>query len=456
MKKNNGFTIVEIIVALALLTIISTFFLFLIANHFGILNKTKAITEEVFLAQRDIEEEIDSVKQEIQEIINGNTPTDPRPLKDQTIFAAALGGIEVSYYETEIDLNGRVYFTLVSNIKPEPLEIIRLDSIDSKLLHNTNEVEYGYATTDFSIEGEFSNLNEFKYDHLLNQVEWYVSSEKYNMAMPKSASFNMEDDLVYNSFYFPIFPRDYEIIDNETIYKYGTSIVDFDRFAEFGGRHIVFAVTPAAKSGKLGEQLMSAPIFVSGLPSTENLIMHFDASQIDITIPNEVQIVGSSWFVWKWFDISSIIGHTVPTEYAQNSSNQPVVKRTESGDAFIGQYVSFGENQKLDITQSASGELTVISVIKNRSVVEEAEYLENGGTVHKIEASSVENVEIWKVATDVISTGGNIFKIGGNNADIAEMIIYQGVLSEIQITEITTYLVDKYNDLIDLANISEL
>lgn len=450
--KNKGFTLIEILISIALLTFMSTFFLLLIANHLGILNKTKDITEEVFLAQREIEEEIDSVKQEIQDINNGITPTNPRTLKTQTIFASDLGGVEVSYYETEIYLNNRHYYTLISNIKPEPLEVIRLESIDSKLKHNTNDVEYGYATSDFSITGEFKNLEEFKYDHLLNQVEWYVSSEKYIMPMPKSISFDMNDDLAYNSFYFPLFPRDYELIDNETVYKFGTSYSTFDLFADYGGRHIMYTVTPAAKSGKLGEQMVSEPIFVSGLPLTENIIMHFDASYIDITIPNEVQIVGENWYVWKWFDISSIIGHTTPVEYAQNPSMQPVVKRTVSGDAFIGQYVSFAVNQKLSISQTGiSGDLTVIAVVKNRSITEEAEYLNHGGSMLKLEASTTESIDVWRVTHDVITTNGNIFEIGGNNADIAEMIIYWGTISESERLEIENYLTNKYKDVM-LAN----
>lgn len=451
MKKNNGFTLIEILIAIALIVIMSSFFLMLIAANYRILNKTKAITEEVFLAQRVMEEEIDSVKKEIQDINQGITPDDPRTLHAKTVFNADLGGIEVSYYETEIDLNSRHYFTYISNIKPEPLEIIKLESVDSNVKHNDINVVYGYASSDFGVVGEFTNLEAYKYDHLLNQVEWYVASEKFIMPMPKSADFDMDDDLVYNSYYFPVFPKDYTLIDNETVFDFGTNYTTFDLFEDFGGRHIVYSVTPAAKSGKLGEQMVSGSVFVSGLPITEDLIMHFDASYIDSTILSEVQEDTNNWFVWKWFDISSIIGHTTPTHYAQNPSlNPPVVKRTEEGDGnpFIGQYVSFDDNQKLRIIKNTSGDLTVFSVVRNRSTTNAAEYLSHGGTILNIEVSAEESFEVWRLKMDVVSTNGNEFEIGGNSLNMAEMIVYQGTLSASEINDIENYILNKYNEVI--------
>ena len=443
MRKKDGFTLVEILISIALLTIMATFFLLLIANHFRILDQTKAITEDVFLAQRVVEEEIDSVKQEIQYINDGHTPADPRPTYTQTVFASDLGGVEVSYYETEIDYNNRHYFTLVSNIKPEPLEIIHLDSLHSDLKHHSISVDYGYGETDFSMIGEFTNSQTYKYDHLLNQVEWFVASEEFIMPMPKSDGFTYDPD------FYPTFPNDYKLIDNETIYDFGTSQSTFDLLDEYRGRHIVFTATPAAKSGKLGEQLFSESMFVSGLPVSENLLLHLDASYIDISISSEVQTFSGNWYVYKWYDISSIMGQSAPTEWAQTTGlSKPVVTRTESGDAFIGQYVSFGENQELEISQTTSGQLTVFSIVKNRSMVDEVVYLGNGSNVLSLEANTEEGLELWLLKEEVITPDGNTFAIGGNYLDIAEMIIYNGTLDADQTTEIENYLVGKYVDVI--------
>ena len=443
MREKQGFTLIEVILSLAILGIISMYFLGAIANHFRFLTQTKEITEDVFLVQRKMEEEIDLVKQEIIDLKSGVTISSPRELKRKTIFSSDLGGIEVSYYEVKQTLNNKDYFTLVSNIKPDPLELLTLERVDSKLKHQATTTKYGYTKTpDFSIVGNFKNIDADKYDHLLSQVEWYVANKKFNMPVPRD--FDMNENLEYNSNYFPIFPKDYELIDNETVFKFGTNFSTFNKLSEFGGRHILYAVTPAAKSGKLGVQKISesGPIFISGLPLTKIPAKHFDASYIDVTSNNEVN---NDWSVKKWIDLSSVIRNVSPEEFA-NISAGPMVKRTDIGAGFIGQYLRFLGNQKLNTNKGIGEIFTVISVVKNYSVAEETEYLRNGDTVLKLDPNLEGNDHKWRVEYDVISAKDNEFIIGGSNVDIAEMIFYGGILETTIRNEIETYLVEKYID----------
>lgn len=456
MRGNKGFTFIEIIISIAILSIVSIFFFASIVSHFNILNRTKDITEEIFLKQREIEEEIDLVKQEIQDLNSGVPVSDPRTVKQKTIFASDLGGIEVSYYEIEKSLNNKKYFTLISDVKPEPLERIELDSIDAKLKHNSLDVAYGYASSDFSIVGEFSNKETYKYDHLLNQVEWYAADVKYNMPMPKDDNFDMNDNLEYNSYYFPLFPRDYVLVANETVHKFGHSVSVFNKLTQYKGRHIIYTVTPAAKSGKLGVRMESDPIFISGLSTMTDLIMHFDASYIDVTMSDEVQELNGNWLLNKWFDVSSIVGRTRPNEFALpiNINQKPTVKRTQQDTGFTYQYVSFGDNQKLEITKNTHDTLTVLSVVRNRTEEEEAEYFKNKNILLKLGAN--ESGDSWRVELDVILSENDKFEIGGNNMDIAELIVYQGLLNQNTIDEVGQYLFNKYKDVIITGNIIEL
>ena len=52
MSKRRGFSLVEVILAIAILGIISISFLTVLSSHFVFLNKTKDISQEVFLTQR--------------------------------------------------------------------------------------------------------------------------------------------------------------------------------------------------------------------------------------------------------------------------------------------------------------------------------------------------------------------------------------------------------------------
>lgn len=450
MTNKQGFTLIEVVLSIAILGIISVFFLGSMVNHYEFLSETKNITEDVFLTQREIEEEIDSVKKEILDLKNGVVISDPRPVKTKKILKdldESGEGIEVKYYEVEKSLNSKEYFTFVANIRPEPLDVIKLDTIDLNLKYNNNNVEYGYSISDYVIEGNFKNLESTKYDHMLNQVEWYVSSDKFNMPMPKSPTFDMNDDFDYNSFYFPLFPKDYELVDNETVFKFGSSTNTFEKLSVYGGHHIVYSVTPAAKSGKLGESMESEPIFISGLPIKEelDLIMHFDASYIDITMGDEVDKISDDWFVKKWLDISSIINNKTPYKYAiYNGYNKPQVKRTGEDTEFIGQYVNFNTNQRMKVDQTSTDDIIVLSVVKNRSESIDTKYLENGDVSLKIGPHIPEGDYDWRVELDVIHDSSLPYIFGGNNTDIAEIIVYQGPLDEDNLEIIEDYIIDEY------------
>ncbi|MDX9917894.1 MAG: type II secretion system protein [Gudongella sp.] len=369
MNNNKGFTLIEVIVSLAVLGIISVSFLGALTGHYSYLNSTKRITEDVFLAQQAIELAIDEAKGDEAGLTE----------KEKSLFASGLGGggIKVKYYEISSEYDNREYYTLVSTLKTDPLELVELEYLNLYLRQGTNNVDYAYGLGDFNLLGNFNNKVEYKWDHLLNQSEWFVSSSEFNMPLPKSSSFDVNDG--DNSYYFPIFPRDFELIENKTINKFGTSETKASNIGDYAGRHVVFAVTPAAKSGKLGVQLFSKPLFISGLPVIENLIAHLDANYIDMLDNTEAN--QSNKTVIKWNDISSIIGKTTINESASNStaSDRPVVMRTEVGYGYVGQFVRFDTGKTLSLTgQGTSGKkITVISVIYNRTEGQTL-YLKNG------------------------------------------------------------------------------
>lgn len=441
MKKKSGFTLVEVIVSLAVLGIIALASLGAISAHFSYIKSTMRITQNDFLAQELMEQEIDDAK------VRVTSPT--AALKSTTLFSSSLGGINVKYEELKISHENKDYYTLVSNVRPDPLDIIYLKSIGVKLNQGTTQVQddyYAYPMNQFKVIGNFENDNLFKFDHLLNQVEWYISSEKYNMPLPKNQSVSLNDDEFY---YYPRFPRDYEIFSNETIYKFGASESTFNSLNEIAGRHIIYAVTPAAKSGKLGTQLISKPIYISGLPINTNLITHLDASYIDaLSNTNEAQIDGTDYVLKLWYDISSIIGRSAPNEVATSPSTnslRPLVKRSASDDQFIGQYVKFQTGQYMQINnQGISGNRVYIYVVlKNRSN-DASKYIVNGLNEVSIAASTAENLNQWHIVRKELVLDGTTIKIGDSDVDIAEVLIYLDSVDVDDNTKILEYLSKKY------------
>ena len=74
----------------------------------------------------------------------------------------------------------------------------------------------------FTVVGNFENDDEYKWDHLLNVVEWYVSTKEYTTPLPKDPNFSLNDDIKNDSYYYPLFPRDYVLVSNETINNFGS------------------------------------------------------------------------------------------------------------------------------------------------------------------------------------------------------------------------------------------
>lgn len=454
MSLKKGYTLVEVIVSLAVLGIISVGFLGAISSHVAYLNDTKVITKDSLLAQREMEEEIDLVKDTIR-----NDPSSLTMYTTDVFDQLVTGGIEVSYYELEKIYGNKVYNTLVSDVKPEILEPTALESIDIAVKQGTEDVNYGYATGDFSVVGYFENDETYRFDHLLNVVEWYVSSDKFNIPFPKDPDFNMEDDLAYYSHYYPLFPRDYILVSNEIINNFGSHNRIFSKISDYKGRHIVFTATPGAKSGKIGIQSVSHSVFVSGLPVTENLAVHFDAAFIDPTDINEVNKSVTPVTVKKWVDLSSIIGNTSPTESATfDSYVQPSLIKTEMDEKYIGQFVKFEADQYLRIQNQSttSKNIYVFAVIRNRMPDQNSVYLTNGSREFIVPGGITTDSINWTIEKEALKSDNNSFIIGGPNADIAEIIIYEGELSTDEIDDVEEYLNSKYISSTNIGDIESI
>ena len=453
MRKRNGFTLVEVILAIAILGIISLSFLTILSSHLIFLNKTKDISQEVFLTQREMEIAIDYAKEDIRE---GNLT-----LKERIIFGD-LGGVKVKYFEIEKTLNNKAYYTLVSNVKPEVLEPIEIKSIGIKLKQGINEVSYGYGTGGFNVFGNFKNDVDYKWDHLLNVVEWYVSTEEYTTPLPKDPDFSLNEDILNNSYYYPLFPRDYILVSNETIYNFGAHERTFPLLDKYKGRHIIFTVTPGAKSGKIGKQSVSSPVFVSGLPITENLASHFDAGFIDPSDADKVEVNGKKNKVRKWLDISSIYGQSEPVEAAEKIASKPELTKMGTDTGSKWQYVTFDKNnQYLEIKSQNTNndDIYIFAVVRNTAENSESVFLENGGYKFSIPKEESINGTIgkeWFIVKESISSENDDFTLGGPNVDIAEVVIYKGGLTSEKIKTIESYFNVKYKTPTIVGDINEL
>ena len=434
MKRKKGLTLVEIIVAIALLGIISVGFLYALTTHFTLLNKTKAMTQSYFNAQRSVEEEVDRLKNQIS--------TGGLTLTSRTLF----GAYPVQYYAMEYTINSKPYYSYISNVRPTSYTPLEMSSVSIAMKSGLQSVSNIYGETPFLIEGTFTNDSATRYDLLLNVVEWYVSSSSYLMPFPPNADFSLFDDIAYYSYFYPVFPRDYTLVATESINNYGTYTRNFPNISQYKGHHVVLGVTPGAKSGKVGVQMLSKPLFISGLPLISNLRLHMDAAYINEFNTSELNGDGD---ILKWNDLSSIIGNSMPSEFsfAVSGKDLPKLEYLDIGEAFAGKYAAFSSNRQIALTNQVvqNERLTLYVVVRNNEVTEDQVIINNLGRdiVLTEDETSVYGNE-WILIKDIFDATSTDFYIGGSEFDIAELIVYSGDLSAADATLVEDYLDSKY------------
>lgn len=417
MKNNRGFTFIEVIIALALIGIITVGFVSATSNYFGFFNRTKEISQGTFETQGNIEDFIDEIKTAIREKkefkVGDELDIDNKKLKVLQMkgiwkkIDSRNKGADIRYFEIVEDYNNKTYATLITDYKTPIEDQLKISDIQIEINNNNIVVPYAYSINRFKILGKYQNFyddknSKTKYDHLANTVEWYVSDEKFNMPMPDDENLRSQllDDVLEVSYYYPVFPNDYTASDAGWIYdqnfynpNYGETEFPEMYLKEYKGRHIVYVVTPGSKSGRIGELKASNPVFISGLPIINNLVAHLDASfigsnmDIDTKKTNEIETIKENninkRYINRWNDISSeykkISGKYDFAESANPRSksditNKPQLFKTKMDEPFIGQFVNFtDENQVLNLnSQGTNGKnIYVFAAIRSNKELDE-------------------------------------------------------------------------------------
>lgn len=475
MKNKKGFTLIEVIIALALIGIITVGFVAAMGNYFLFFNKTEEISRSIFRTQQQMEISIDEVKKGIRDnkestqIAGKSRKTTPAIWKSIDNRRNSPG-VQINYFEVEELFNNKPYITLISNIKPEIDDnLLELHTIGILSKKGNNDVPYVYSSDSYSILGNFENdrNTSSKYNHLLNVVDWYASSSGFNMPVPSNVMPNEEQH------HYPVFPVDYKIIKTSRIDRYGKHLDvkfieknDNTRLEDYRGRHIIFAVTPGAKSGKIGIQSVSRPVFISGIPIVDNLDIHLDASFTGSNSLNEFESRTrggeTTHYVTKWNDISSAYTQNDFEEAAvqATSNKRPQLLKTDREESFIGQFVKFNSNQELEIeNQNTSGKnIYVFAAVRND--MDNIVFLKNGNRSIRAPLVVGENkVGDWIIVKENYRSNNNTFNIGAADIDIAEIAVYtskpDGKDEETFEQEILGYFLTKYrtNVLVDNGDI---
>ena len=308
MLKRKGFTLIEVIVSIAIIGLIAVSFLPSLTNHFRWIVDTRTdITDMAFGAQETIESNINVIKAFISDptftgdidsgdfssmgitkkIVNVDLFEDTYPIATYTNRQYP------NAYQTEAALDGnRTFKAWVGDKRLPGLEVPKISVVSLLLTRDGVENNGHFEYFDYPNLMLKANSNMFENpQNSFNRYrsDWYVSKPGFNIPVPDVGF--IDEDLDFGRIY-PSFPDDYmaspiytelgssysyvSISERNIVATLSNSIVN-----QYPGRHIIYTITPFAKSLKKGTTSTILPLYIYGPDTTDNLAVHLDASTIN-------------------------------------------------------------------------------------------------------------------------------------------------------------------------------
>lgn len=285
VKKRKGLSLVEALVSVALLAAISLILVKGIMSSYKYLMQMKSLTTGTYALMQEVENRMLGIRKELDS-----------PFPDMTAYTVwgtdqRVFGEPVHAYEVLVEGEYGSIWTLVGKNTYEDLPTPSITISAALLKGNFERASYSNSALSAASYEKLNN-DESKGYYMMTTYRWYVSKEGYYI------SSNDESDYLSGNQY-PVFPTDYIAIETAA----GTSSAMNLSANMYLGRHVLVVATPVATSGKMGRQVISNTVYVSGLPSLgSSLRMHLDASLIGI---NDYEAYESGFgSVNRWTDFT--------------------------------------------------------------------------------------------------------------------------------------------------------
>lgn len=375
--NKKGFTLIEVLVSIALLGIIAVSFLPPIASSLKWLVDTKTtITQKAFEQQQDMETSIQEIIKamnsgEINSSVYSSLEiTDKIQVK---LFESNFSSYDASRnypsaYKVEIlDGDNKKFIALVGDKRLPELPVPVIETVNRVFIRDGAES---------SITHEYSNYANLKIIAKSNMTEnpsnsfnryrsdWYVSKPGFNIPLQNIS--NIDEDNDFGRIY-PSFPNDYISAPVHSEIGSAYSFVNVaqrnisvelrnDIINKYYGRHILYTITPFAKSLKMGSTSYLLPLYLYGPKMTTNLSLHFDASTIDMSdIYNSslntngtLVIEGGNHNVKNWKSSRPSVKNPTLNQSAiqKTKDNMPILlKNDDLTDSYTGHAIPFQEGE---------------------------------------------------------------------------------------------------------------
>lgn len=315
--KRKGFTLIEIILAITMISVLATAFLSLISFSYTNLIDSEKFTEAMFEDQSIVEEQIDASR--------FSSPPNPG-----SNYVEVFGvNVPVHLLSVNTTTSGQVKVYLPQQTTVPIIPIIQ--SPPKLIVKNHSDINVSPQPTTIHIfddqyklfVSEVDITAATKNEHLMNVYRWYVSDE---ISSEESASSTIDDYVVvqewneakagvtysdaFNKGFIPNMKEytdsktrrknqynelDYEILKNAYSYNHQQIINNF------GNRYVRYSVTPFSLSGRMGLEELSEPIYIEA-PRIEVLSAEFEEKDEE-----DIVVITFNLEIEDSFSLSSIV-----------------------------------------------------------------------------------------------------------------------------------------------------
>lgn len=335
-KINKGFTLVEVVLAIAIIALIAVSFLPLFSFSYINLLGTEQLTQNIFNDQQLVENEIDSHR--FSSVPNPNTN-----------YKSAFGvSVPVHLINVNTSNSGkvRVYLPKQSQTPRVPV----LENAPLLLVRNSNNVTINPQPLKFNLLTASYNLfvsevpisSGTKEDYLMSVYRWYLSDEISNSQSAGESTNEYvvakewneaKSQITYSqALTMGFIPNIKEYTNPNTGLKELYNVLDFKTFKTaysynteqminvFGNRYVRYGVTPYSIAGRIGEERLSNTVYVEA-PRIEIVSAKFDSVHNSIAILFNLDIEDS--FNPSLIKLNDEIG--VPNSIRRDTNNHKLI-----------------------------------------------------------------------------------------------------------------------------------
>jgi len=307
-RQHSGYTLLELILAMAIFAIIAVGFFGMFSTIYTNNYLSSVATENVYLAQDQLENKISDVKVALDQ---GTAPSG-YTTNTITLFSGTNQRTVVVYHITQENETGRTLESYIASVRPPELFAPTITSDVSIGVYSGTTLKTfpNIAMDNISVQLTTALTVDNPGKLIRYLYYWYVSKPgQYVLNSP------------------PTFPDDYEIVTNVT----GNEITTIP--ADYAGRFLKLVITPVGEKGKMGTSVESNALYISPLPVNTSLLLHLDASYVNSDDTNQIRISTSGGNVYKyikkWIDISN---NATPLDLTQTTTTyQPVLGQFSVG-----------------------------------------------------------------------------------------------------------------------------